>query len=315
MYFSLDILSHIFKYLEDCEIFRFCQTNKYTMNLRRKEKLWSLVWKDRYPHNDLIEGLDMYQNFKRLTLVKKFIELTNKSFNKEARDPNTVKRDPERAMFIPMCGYKGKNANKIIFPESLKYTFGSVNVILPTTPIKWNAGAILFANWLYETNNLFLKPKKGDILAFEELDPVENLYIFNGKEITACWSSFDVPYPHLFDMHWPDISLNYYGGQVLVPKRVKEELQKNITYKKIPIRINQSVLTQVYSFCEIKGRKFYAFFDIEFADLGNYPFDAIWNWNTIKNYNLQFGYNHYMLTGIRCEKDIEYIIFGEPPGY
>ena len=314
MYFSLDVLSHIFKYLDDYSVFRFCQTNKFAMNLRRKEKLWSLIWNDRYPHNNIITELTLYQNFKRLVLIRKFIEIDLDSdlfYKRIVEHSKTPKREPDRAMFIPMWKYKGKDSEEKKLAETLRYAFGSVNIRLPEIHGEFDE-PIMMANWLLSSGNLFLQPKPGDILAFRELDITENLYIFDGIEIKSSWSAYGFPHPHLSLLHWPEVALNYYRGRAVVPATVKEELDKNIIRKTIPINIEQCIRKDIYSFCQMNGRLFYAFYDMEFSNVGNYTFHDIWRRNTLSRYNQKFGETNYMLTCVYSQNGIEYIIFDKP---
>lgn len=314
MNLSLDILSCIFYHLPDYSVFSFCQLNKSTANLRRKDKLWKIVWNDRYPYNDLIPELSVFQNYKRLVLVQKFLELNEKILKhwhgSDIKHSKTPRRDPNRALFIPMVGYNWKHAGDKILPISLKTAFASVNVRILEEKIKWDKDLCL-AQWLYSSDNLMIRPKPGDILAFVELasDSSETLYIFDGKEIEYSFGVDSSCYPTF--KSWPEIALNYYHWQSVVPTSVKDDLFKNLQYQTLPVII-PNVRTDVYSFCERNGKIFYVVFRQSSLNIQYYDFDSIWDWNRIFDYNEHFGTDKTMLIHVCSTNNVEYIIFEEP---
>ena len=329
MHLPIDILSCIFNHLDDYEIFRLCQVNKFFSQLQRKDKLWSLVLNNRYPDNDLIEGLTCYQNFKRLTLVKKFLELNKHLlswYKYYIHHSETPKRLANRAMFIPIVGFNHAHCNdRKVLPASLKYAFASVNVRIPQTPRDWEGSDIVFSNWLLSTDNLFLRPRKGDVLAFVELggDYSDILLIYDGKEIKYSWGHELSSLPCLPDLNWPAIAIDYWKGQPVVPSEIKQQWIQNMTYKPLPEFLKSKHLNpNVYSFGSINGKTLYLTFEKHFINIQNSDFEDIWDVNIESDYNERkdekgqvIKDGNVMFRNAKCKNGIEYVIFEDPADY
>ena len=323
MHLPIDILSCIFNHLDDYDIFRLCQVDKFFSQLQRKDKLWSLVWNDRYKDNIIISELTLYQNFKRLTLVKKFLELNSELFwwqKNHIHHSGTPKRFLYKAVFIPIVGFNHEDNNdRRVLPPSMKYAFASVNVRLPHTPLDWDGDEVKFVNWLLSTDNLFIKPRVGDILAFVELggDRVDNLLIYDGKKIDHCWPIYTSSYPFLLDTSWPEIPIDFWHTSPVVPSEIKQQWIQNMKYGPLPSFLQFDHLNpNFYSFGSIEGKILYLVFDRDFTDIQMSKFDDMWYFNTEAEFNDAFreeiGEINVMIRAAESKNGIEYIIFGDP---
>ena len=152
MLWPLNCLTHIMSYLSYTDLHRFCQINNYMANLKHKDIVWQTLFNRQYPDNHIYADLTPYQNYLRLSLVRKFLDLNFKYFEHwqghHITHSGTPKRHPNRALFIPLTGYnwhEQPRLNPKVLPMSLKSAFSHVNVTLIESPLgsPFGAGARL----------------------------------------------------------------------------------------------------------------------------------------------------------------------------
>ena len=327
MNLSVDIITSILWHLSDFDIFRLCQVDRSMSRLRNKDKVWHMLWRQRYPNNEVMPELTMYQNFLRLVLVKKFLELNAKLlkgwYGDYVKHSETPQRRLDRAMFIPMVGYnysEHDHCNTKILPDSLKRAFASVNCRLPEMPKNCHGKEVVFANWLLETDNLMVRPKKGDVLTFLESswDYCQCLFIYNGKTLQYNWGVDTSSFLSNIDMNWPTVPIDYWESGAIVPAEIKEQFEKNLTFEPVPNEL-KTILTpievNVYSFCQLDGITLYLLFDLGFKDVAEYPFEVIWDDNRLQSYNDEFGYGTTLFWVFGLHNGLQYIVFRDPLRY
>ena len=102
MLWPLNCLTHIMSYLSYTDLHRFCQINNYMANLKHKDIVWQTLFNRQYPDNHIYADLTPYQNYLRLSLVRKFLDLNFKYFEHwqghHITHSGTPKRHPNRAL-------------------------------------------------------------------------------------------------------------------------------------------------------------------------------------------------------------------------
>ena len=138
-----------------------------------------------------------------------------------------------------------------------------------------------FANWLVDTNNIMLKPKKGDILGFVEMtgDRSEISLIYDGQRIDHCWGAGNSAYLSNINMNWPSVPIDYWSHCAIVPNSIKDMFRQNLTYEKIPDALiardkhnpRRTAITniehEIYSWCSVSNRKLYLLFERGFTNV------------------------------------------------
>lgn len=314
MNIPLNCITEILSYLSDCDLYRFCQINKNMANLRNKDNIWITLWQNQYPDNYIYSQLTPYQNYLRLSLVRKFLELNSHLlkgwYGTRIAHSDTPKRRLDRAMFIPITGI-GENEDRVL-PDSLERAFNSVNIILPNFIQNYESEAELeFANWLLKTDNLFLKPKKGDILVFVEwaCDLNDKLLIYNGIKIDYFWRVYDYCYLSNIQMHWPSVPLNYWHYYAIVPTNIKQQFKQNLTISQIPSTLKSitDINYNIYSWASMSNRTIYLLFVKEYSSTEN--FDRTWDWNIDAHCCDRYGYETTVLKHVNYLHSMEYVIF------
>ena len=308
---SFDCLYNIILHTEDFDIFRLIQINNQFYSCISKPKLWERLWIEKYKDNDLADTLDMYGNFLRCTLVKKFIQLNFKllkcHYGKHILHSGTPKRNLDRAMFIPMIGYnysEHPHCNTKNLPKSLRRAFKRVGLNLPELPLDSHGKGVEFANDLLKSGQLMMKPKKGDIMTFCETawDYGSCLMLYDGKEID--YFSYD-KWSNLSDMSWPAGPIDYWEHEALIPCWFQSEFKKNIVFGKVPLDID-NYRTDVYSFVKYNEKVLYVFFEEE-SNLDD--FDECWDWSNDGDFT---SVEYKLFSRFGKVGDLEYLLFIVP---
>lgn len=169
---TFDCLYSIVLYLDDYDIFKLLQINKYFSELKQKESFWRRLWYSRYKFNDMYDELSVYQNFMRCVLTRKFLELCKLYFYFGSIDliihSNTPKRILNRALFIPMIGYKLDSIKNIC--NTLINALKIVNINLINYSPDIHDNSINFANYLLNQINCCSNQKKVTLWLFVKMN-------------------------------------------------------------------------------------------------------------------------------------------------
>lgn len=310
---SFDCLYSIILFLDDYDIFRLMRISKYFAALKQNDKLWNRLWLKNYKHNEVDDTLNIYGNFLKCTLVKKFIQLNFKLLRHHYGDDvihsQTPKRRLDRAMFIPMIGYnysEHRHCNTKTLPESLRRAFKMVGLNMPELPLNSHGldSATKFANTLLETRQLMMMPKKGDVLAFCETawNCASSLMVYDGDNIIYCCGFDTISLISDIGLSWPEIEIDYWSNATLIPIGFDDIFKKNITFNKVPMVID-GYRTDVYSFVEMHDSILYLFFE----DNSNIDeFDKLWDWNKFNPFD---SFDKDLFTDFGRQNGISYLLF------